>query len=69
MSLCRGEHSSVPELTNGGGSDLGEDGPDFERVGKGWISYGLVLCAKYSSLDLKDVEMSFECSTVLMGQT
>lgn len=34
------------------------------RVGKSWISYGLVLCAKYSSLDLKDVEMSFECSVL-----
>ena len=67
MSLCQEEHSSVPELTNGSGRDPGEDGPDFERLGKGWISYGLVLHAKYSSLDLKEVEMSFECSTVLMS--
>ena len=38
-------------------------GPDFERLGKGSISCGPVAHAKYSSLDLKDTEMSFECST------
>lgn len=66
MSLCREEHSSVLELTNvsgGQSGDPGEEGPDFERLGKGSISCGPVAHAKYSNLDLKDAEMSSECST------